>query len=221
VKNNGFELKKVFKPKTNFLYKQFLDIITGFVGITLSIAGLGILIGFFSSIDSDGDGDQFFQWIDENISWLVQGYLLVCLIIMLGLAILAIYYVRGIEYYIGDREVVVKKGIINKMEKHVPFRTITNISSRYGIYDRLFQIGTVQIETAGRSGSQMGPEEKIEGIDNYFEVRDQILEVLRQFRHQYATTTETPGSYESVEPAKNFEQQLLRELTEIKEILRK
>ena len=213
-------MKRVFKPKTNFLYKQFLYILTGFIGITLSIVGLGLLINFFSSFDSDVDSDEFSRFFNENMDWLSTAYFAICLVIMVALAILAIYYVRGIEYYIGDREVVVKKGIINKMEKHVPFRTITNISSRYGIYDRLFGIGTVQIETAGRSGSQMGPEEKIEGIDNYFEVRDEILEVLRQFRHQYATTTESPGVIESQEPVKGFEQQLLKELKEIKEILK-
>ncbi len=217
----GYELNKVFKPRTAFLYKQFLYIISGFLVITTSIFGLGFLISFFSGFDSDPGGDQFGRWISENSAFLISVYFLLSAIIMLSLAIIAVFYVRGIEYYIGDREVVVKKGIINKMEKHVPFRTITNISSRYGVYDRIFGIGTVQIETAGRSGSQMGPEEKIEGIDNYFEVRDQILEVLRQFRHQYATTTETPGIHESREPTTSFEQQLLQELQDIKEILRK
>ncbi len=217
----NFESKMVFKPKTSFLYKQFLYIISVFIVITGSIYALGALIGFFKAMDSDTSGDAFFSWITDNLAFLISAYLLVCGTIMLLLAIIAVFYVRGIEYYIGDREVVVKKGIINKMEKHVPFRTITNISSRYGLYDRIFGIGTVQIETAGKSGSQMGPEEKIEGIDNYFEVRDQILEVLRQFRHQYATTTEVPGEYKSSKSEKPFEQQLLNELQEIKEILRK
>jgi membrane protein YdbS with pleckstrin-like domain len=142
---------------------------------------------------------------------------------MLSAAILTVFYVRGIEYQVGEREVIVKKGIINKMEKHIPFRTITNISSRYGPYDRLLGIGTVQIETAGRSGAQTGPEEKIEGIANFMEVRDEILEVLRQFRHQYATTTETPENalVESVRSTGSFEQQLLNELKDIKEILSK
>jgi uncharacterized membrane protein YdbT with pleckstrin-like domain len=137
------------------------------------------------------------------------------------MAIITVYYVRGMRFEIGDKEVIVHKGIINKMEKHIPFRTITNISSRYGIYDRIFGIGTVQIETAGKSGTQTGPEEKIEGISNYFEVRDQILDILRQFRHQYATTTELPGTADFVESTKSYEEQLLSELREIKEILKK
>ena len=216
-----YGLERVFKPRRNFLYKQFLYIISVFTVITVSIYGVISLITFFSSMDIDPEADQFTNWITTNSAALNTWYLVICGIIMIVLAIIAVYYVRGIEYYIGDREVVVKKGIINKMEKHVPFRTITNISSRYGIYDRIFGIGTVQIETAGRSGSQMGPEEKIEGIGNYFEVRDQILEVLRLFRHQYVTGTESPESLDSKEPATNFEQQLLKELQDIKEILRK
>ncbi|PWI48464.1 hypothetical protein CEE45_06150 [Candidatus Heimdallarchaeota archaeon B3_Heim] len=221
MNEKGYELERVFKPRTNFLYKQFLYIISVFVAVTVSIYGFAGLITFFSSMDVDPEADQFTRWITTNSAALTTWYLVICGIIMIVVAIIAIYYVRGIEYYIGDREVVVKKGIINKMEKHVPFRTITNISSRYGLYDRIFGIGTVQIETAGKSGTKMGPEEKIEGIDNYFEVRDQILEVLRQFRHQYATTTEVPGEYETSISEKPFEQQLLNELQEIKEILRK
>ncbi|MHA1975443.1 MAG: PH domain-containing protein [Candidatus Hodarchaeales archaeon] len=221
MNEKGYGLERVFKPRTNFLYKQWLYIISVFVVVTVSIYALVGLITFFSSMEGDPSADQFGNWITVNASSLTIWYFMICGIIMLAIAIISVYYVRGIEYHIGDREVVVKKGIINKMEKHVPFRTITNISSRYGIYDRLFGIGTVQIETAGRSGSQMGPEEKIEGIDNYFEVRDQILEVLRLFRHQYATGTESPESLDAAEPDKNFEQQLLNELRDIKDILKK
>jgi uncharacterized membrane protein YdbT with pleckstrin-like domain len=179
-------------------------------------------MNFVIGIDGE-ESKEFTTFIINNGTFLWTTYFTLSFIIMLSAAILTVFYVRGIEYQIGEREVIVKKGIINKMEKHIPFRTITNISSRYGVYDRIFGIGTVQIETAGKSGQQTGPEEKIEGIANYFEVRDEVLDVLRQFRHQYATTTETPEDalVEPVKTSSSFEKQLLNELKDIKEILSK
>ncbi|NIV68274.1 PH domain-containing protein, partial [Candidatus Bathyarchaeota archaeon] len=63
-----------------------------------------------------------------------------------------------------------------------PFRTITNIASRVGVFDRLFRIGTVEIQTAGYSGGptgQGGPEEKLEGIKFYQELAQFVLRELR------------------------------------------
>ncbi|MFX0108411.1 MAG: hypothetical protein ACFE7R_09020, partial [Candidatus Hodarchaeota archaeon] len=54
-------------------------------------------------------------------------------------------------------------------------------------------IGSVEIETAGftvRAAGQPGPEEKIEGVVFYEELRDWILLQLRRFRAPYVTGTE-------------------------------
>ena len=212
----------VFRPLSAFRNKLFLYNITVFLVITTGIVLFSLFMNFVIGVDGE-ESKEFTTFIINNATFLWTTYFTLSFIIMLSAAILTVFYVRGIEYQIGEREVIVKKGIINKMEKHIPFRTITNISSRYGVYDRIFGIGTVQIETAGKSGQQTGPEEKIEGIANYFEVRDEILDVLRQFRHQYATTTETPEDalVEPVKTSSSFEKQLLNELKDIKEILSK
>ncbi len=213
----------VFRPLSAFRNKLFLYNITTFLGITTAIVLFTLFLTFMVGIGGDSGDKDFSVFLTNNGTLLWTIYFTLSFIIMLCAAILTVFYVRGIEYQIGEREVIVKKGIINKMEKHIPFRTITNISSRYGVYDRIFGIGTVQIETAGKSGQATGPEEKIEGIANYFEVRDEILDVLRQFRHQYATTTETPetGIVEPRKSSGSFEQQLLNELKDIKDILSK
>jgi uncharacterized membrane protein YdbT with pleckstrin-like domain len=213
------ETTTVFYPLSALRNKFFLYIISVFAGITSAIYLFWLFMDWAISID--GEEKAFTTWINTNASLLVTGYLLISFILMIIAAILVVFYVRTMEFQISEKEVIVKKGIINKTEKHVPFRTITNVSSRYGIYDRLFGIGTVEIETAGKSGQQTGPEEKIEGIDNYFEVRDHILDVLRQFRHQYATGTEVPESLEPVTLERPLEKALLDELREIKEILKK
>ena len=129
--------------------------------------------------------------------------------------IIAFIYTKTMEFQIFSNEVVVKKGVINRTEKHVPYRTVTNISTRFGFYDKLFGIGTVEIETAGKAGRQSGPEEKIEGISNFVEIRNTVLEELRKFRSQYTTATE-PDMTRSEE---EITTSILNELRSIKTLL--
>jgi uncharacterized membrane protein YdbT with pleckstrin-like domain len=125
-------------------------------------------------------------------------------------------YIDAISYQVHGTEVVVFKGLLNKTEKHVPFRTITNILSRAGPFDRLLGIGSVFIETAGQAGPRRGPEERIEGIRVYKEVRDFILKELRKVRAPYTTTTEI----EEESPASGESAAIVKELREIKGLLR-
>ena len=129
--------------------------------------------------------------------------------------IIAYFYTKTMEFQIFSNEVVVKKGVINRTEKHVPYRTVTNISTRFGFYDKIFGIGTVEIETAGKAGRQSGPEEKIEGISNFVEIRNTVLEELRKFRSQYTTATE-PDLTRSEE---EITTSILNELRSIKTLL--
>ena len=210
-----------FYPISAFRNKLFLYIITTFIAVTGAIIILGGIISFFVGLDTDTSDDDFGRWLEAAFPDLVTWYFIISIILMLLAAILVIYYVRNIEYILEDTEVIVKKGIINKTIKHVPFRTITNVSSRYGIYDRMFGIGTCEIETAGKSGQQTGPEEKIEGIHNFREVRDVVLKELRRFRGQYATTTEVeqPIQYEESIGDSIFQREVLEELRQIRKVL--
>lgn len=178
-------------------------------------------MSFLVGLDNDPSDDGFYEFLQTASSSLIMWYIIISFSLMFFITILTIYYVRNIEYLIEETEVIVKKGIINRTVKHVPFRTITNVSSRYGIFDRLFGIGTCEIETAGKSGQQTGPEEKIEGIRNFRVVRDIILNELRKLRGQYATTTEIsqPTQAEDVLGDVGYQKEILDELQEIKKVL--
>ncbi|MHA1215597.1 MAG: PH domain-containing protein [Candidatus Hodarchaeales archaeon] len=211
----------VFYPIKKFAIKLIAWAITL---VTLISVGIITLFAFIGAIADNKESSDFNRWIVSNGSSLLAWYLFFCLIMLIITSIAIIYYVQAIEYEINDREIIVRKGLINKEEKHIPFRTITNVSSRYGIYDRIFGIGTVEIETAGKSGQQMGPEAKIEGIENFIKIRDVILENLRKFRGQYATTTEqnTPsGELAKDNNYLTYQKAILTELKEIKNLLAK
>jgi len=96
-------------------------------------------------------------------------------------------YYRSLSYEIQDDEVIMRVGIWTKSVKHVPYRTVTNLTVKRGILDRLFGIGTLNIQTAGMSGTT-GAEESLEGLDNVQEVYDIVATELRRFRGSMAPT---------------------------------
>jgi len=96
-------------------------------------------------------------------------------------ALLVIPYYKSLRYEIHDDEVIVHVGVITKSVKHVPYRTVTNLAVNRGILDRLFGLGTLNIQTAGMSG-QTGAEEALVGLPNVQEVYDLVATELRRFR---------------------------------------
>jgi uncharacterized membrane protein YdbT with pleckstrin-like domain len=153
--------------------------------------------------------------IIANLVWLIPA------------EILTPIYINSIEYSVlsesGETmpEIYVKKGILTITRKHVPFRTITNISSNAGVFDRLFGLGSVSVETAGYSGQkQSGPEEKLEGIMFYEEVRDFILNELRKFRTPYTTTTEPDKAETPAQKGTGLDDEMLTTLREIRDLLK-
>jgi membrane protein YdbS with pleckstrin-like domain len=161
---------------------------------------------------------NFWYWIITAV-WLVPGIIIMPI------------YLNSIEYSVIAEsgktmpEIYVKKGIINITRKHVPFRTIVHVLSRAGPFDRLFGIGSVEIQTAGQS-AQAGfssAEEKIEGITFYEELRDFILRELRKFKDPYVTGTEVvlPEEDQIVPADGTLEVEILKVLQEIRDLLRK
>jgi membrane protein YdbS with pleckstrin-like domain len=166
---------KTFKPSPQYLTKLRLlsTILAGLI-----LAG-GILLGLLMSFDrSVGAGSAvlafFIVATPDAICW------------MLALLLTGPYY-RSLSYEIQDDEVIVQAGIWTKSVKHVPYRTVTNLTVKRGILDRWFGLGTLNIQTAGMSGTT-GAEEKLEGLDNVQQVYDIVVTELRRFRGSMAPT---------------------------------
>jgi membrane protein YdbS with pleckstrin-like domain len=220
---------KIFNPSQAFLYKQLLQ--AAFVYALIWLFTILCFVGFSPLIAAEEPG-RF-----ASATTVISAYFLSVNLWTLGInliwfvpALIAIPpYIKSIEYSVkaesGDTmpEIYSKRGIITITRKHVPFRTITNISSRAGPFDRLFKIGSVHIETAGYSGAnQKGPEEKISGIVFYEEVRDFILMELRKFKEPYVTGTEVVHPTEELAPRMGgLDDEILITLREIRDLLKK
>jgi uncharacterized membrane protein YdbT with pleckstrin-like domain len=107
---------------------------------------------------------------------------------LVGMMLAGPYY-RSLRYEIQDDEVIVHVGIWTKSVKHVPYRTVTNITTRRDIFDRwFFNIGTLNIQTAGMSGAK-GAEESLLGLPNVQDVYEIVVGELRRFRGGMSPTT--------------------------------
>lgn len=214
---------RVFKPSQAYLKKRILDLWIGafFFWLVVLLSWFGIsLIGFY---------DPDLLWMNIAVWWLPITIALWVFNLFWAIPgmILTHVYVRSIEYSVisesGESmpEVYVQKGIFNLTRKHVPFRTVTNISTKAGPLDRLFGIGSVNIETAGFSGQKKEPEEKLEGIEFYEEVRDFILQELRKFRTPYVTGTEPATTWDGDIPKlpDSLDDEILMTLRDMKIIL--
>ena len=198
---------KIFKPDKAYTHKLWVKNIaialTLWLGTMISTVGLLYLLYALDPAEFHGAISSMSVWGWRLNNWLIIGNV----IWLIPALVLIPVYINSIEYSVisesGESmpEVYVKKGILTITRKHVPFRTITNISSVAGVYDRFFGIGSVHIETAGYSGQdQRGPEETMEGIVFYDEVRDYILQELRKLRGTYVTTTELNSDHEPLSP---------------------
>ena len=220
---------KIFKPSKAFLHKNLLQPVV--LAVTIWLIVFICFVGG-SFIGAAVEPEEIPSTTQHIATWIVPvsfWTIVANLVWLIPLLIYIPYEFRSLEYSVkaetGETmpEIYVKRGVVTITRKHVPFRTITNISSKAGVFDRLFNIGSVHIETAGYSGSQQsGPEVKLEGIVFYEEVRDFILAELRNFKAPYVTGTEVvPRIEEPVPRAAGLDDEILTTLQEIRDILKK
>ena len=108
-------------------------------------------------------------------------------------------YVNSLAYAIGTEsgeteEIYRKRGIITITETHTPLRNVTYTSTSVGLFDRLFSIGSVSIETAGGQGGaaptgligllllrcRSGESLQIAGIHFYDKLHEHIIRRIRE-----------------------------------------
>ena len=217
---------KIFRPSKAFRNKMWFQCVFSAVMLWIIIIGTLAFVLWLVGVISGSPVDViFYQWwtILNLWYWVLTAIWLVPALIIIPI------YLRSIEYSVlsdaGEvsKEIFTKKGIINITRKHVPFRTITNISSRAGLIDRLFGIGSIEIETAGFSGPTSSAVEKLEGITFYEELRDFILRELRKFKDPYVTGTEIirPEEEPVLRDDENLEDEILMVLREIRDLLKR
>jgi hypothetical protein len=144
------------------------------------------------------------------VGWLILGSLIL-------LWIPAFY--KSLEYVIDSDSVKMKKGVFWKKRVTVPFTKITNLDVTQGPVQRVFDIGTIHVQTAGAGGPQGAQAElKLLGVRDLDEVKDTIMERVRGY-----TILRPDEVKEKVVDESDLEifGRMLKELTAIREVLEK
>lgn len=96
-------------------------------------------------------------------------------------------YYDSITFILEKDEVIVERGVWWKMKHVVPYSRVMSVDIIQGPISRKFGIGSVQVHTAGYtgpSGGSAGPgtrgaEAVIWGVQNFTEIRDTIISMVR------------------------------------------
>jgi len=96
-------------------------------------------------------------------------------------------YFRSLQYQIQEEQVIMHLGIITCSVKYVPFRTVTNMTVKRDPLDRAFGIGSLEIQTAGISGTTKA-EQHLVGLEDPEAVYGLAVQALRRFRGSMSPT---------------------------------
>jgi membrane protein YdbS with pleckstrin-like domain len=163
-------LPQMFVPSRRYLAK--IRLVITVLALLFVVSSIGVVWLITHDADMVGDDLAIFYGgaVVVNLLWYVPGM------------VLTGPYYRSLSYEIQDDEVIVRAGIWTHSVKHVPYRTVTNLTIRRGILDRwFFGLGSLHIQTAGMSGTT-GAEEVLEGLADVNAVYEIVVQELQRFR---------------------------------------
>ena len=109
------------------------------------------------------------------------GFILSVILILaygLGLIILLVWWLRvlGTTLTVTNERITLRKGILSKHTSEVYHTDVRNVLVSQGIFQRIFNVGTIGISSAGQSGVEIG----VAGIPDPQKVKTLIDQYRRQ-----------------------------------------
>ena len=109
-------------------------------------------------------------------------------------------FVKNFHYEITDQYIIIKSGVFTKSKTTIPFSRIQNISIVQGVFDRMFDLHTIKIETAGKSGypesaSAGLPEGYMPGIRDTTEIEKVIKKLVNKYTQEPMMVEGQAGDY--------------------------
>ncbi len=194
-------MEKTIKPDPKYFSKNIwiLFTITGVIILAAAILTLIFLL-------TPGDP------MAELIVWICAAGIIVLKWIISYPLIVS--WIKNLQYVIYEDRVSIHKGILTKTVQNIPFRAITDFALVRTLYDRALGIGSIKIQTAGKSvqsGSRY--EGSLSGLLDYEPLHADLRARIRSLHPQAdsATTVDSskPGSGNTLE-------EILKEVREIR-----
>ncbi len=81
---------------------------------------------------------------------------------------------NALQCHLTPRSLVIKQGVITRIEKNIPLEKITDLSLRQGVIQRWMGVHEIRVETAGQS-TPGGADAVLVGIEDALEFRNAVL----------------------------------------------
>lgn len=132
------------------------------------------------------------------VNWIIYGFSYIALIAIVS--IIQFFYsskfISNFKYQISVKYIIIYHGVFTKSKATIPFSRIQNISITRGVFDRLFNLSTIKIETAGYSGAAqpntpIKPEGYIPGLKDPGKIEKIIYQISQEYKQEIPGMTET------------------------------
>lgn len=160
-------MKVSFNPDKKLFVKHLLTTLT----VSLFVIVVALVLQFFLSSSESEKASKILTLV-----WpITAGIVLFLHIVVLPLLKL---WINNLAYVIETDRIIIKKGILSKIEQNIPFSAITDFMFHRSPYDRILNIGSIRIQTAGQSVNATGYEGSLDGLINYNELYNVLREKL-------------------------------------------
>ena len=194
-------MENAIKPDKKYQTAQLLILSVFSILIIIGAVVLNIIIYLEAGSDSDG----------IMVIWLLCfGLISIIWIVSFPLIYL---WIKNLSYFIHDDRITIQSGIITKKEQNIPYRSITDFVLERGPFDRILDIGTIKIQTAGQSTSATGYEGSLSGLLDYEPLHADLREKLKSL-HPISESITTSESVKQSDDSVLV--QILEELKEIR-----
>ncbi|MFC2133458.1 PH domain-containing protein [Bacteroidota bacterium] len=126
------------------------------------------------------------------------------------------FWVKNLEYFIEEERITIHKGFITKIQQNIPYRAVTDFMLHRSLFDRILNIGSIRIQTAGQSVTPTGFEANLSGILNWNELLEELRIRLKRIHDDTSGVNCTDE-----DDSKVIMNKILAELTKIREVLEK
>ncbi|MFB6115541.1 MAG: PH domain-containing protein [Candidatus Nanohalobium sp.] len=82
-------------------------------------------------------------------------YFLALLVIPVGIALKAELQRRFVQYYITNKQVIMREGVLNQSTESTMYGNITDVTLNEVINERIFDVGDIRVNTAGHDGTTL------------------------------------------------------------------
>lgn len=143
----------------------------------------------------------------------------VCLAVVMGLIIAYIRaYWKTLSYQIDEDSVDAEGGVFFTKHVTVPYSKVTNVDLTQGPFQRMVDVATIHVQTAGAGGAQGTQAElRLTGVKDFQDLKQIVTERARAEGRGTAPPPSEPAASEGSQ--KEILQSILQELKAMRELL--